>query len=428
MRLERRQRTCVLAMLVIGLLAPSGASAAISQPAVVNPNPVNFTPNLEDDAVVKNSTAYAVAQSGDTMFVGGSFHKVTNSSRTVTYTRSNFVAFSASTGAVNTTLTPSFDGAVWALLANGSSLYVGGDFKNVNGVAHRGLVKINASTGAVDPNFKPVIKWGNVTEIRLVAGRLLIGGTFQNRLAALDPTTGANTGYLALNITGSVQLNAGSTRVYRFAVNPAGNRLVAIGNFTTVAGQPRRQAFMVRLGTTATLSPWHPPALDKTCRSAGDIPVYLRDVDFSPDGSYFVFAASGNAPKSEDVGTAVCDAASRWETADESSLAKATWINYTGGDTLHAVAATGVTVYVQGHQRWMDNPFGVDFAGPGAVSRPGIAALDPATGKALDWNPTKTRGVGGKDFLATSTGLWVASDGNRFKNEFRASIAFCPLP
>jgi hypothetical protein len=300
MRLERRQRTFVLAMLVIGLLAPSGASAAISQPAVVNPNPVNFTPNLEDDAVVKNSTAYAVAQSGDTMFVGGSFHKVTNSSRTVTYTRSNFVAFSASTGAVNTTLTPSFDGAVWALLANGSSLYVGGDFKNVNGVAHRGLVKINASTGAVDPNFKPVIKWGNVTEIRLVAGRLLIGGTFQNRLAALDPTTGANTGYLALNITGSVQLNAGSTRVYRFAVNPAGNRLVAIGNFTTVAGQPRRQAFMVRLGTTATLSPWHPPALDKTCRSAGDIPVYLRDVDFSPDGSYFVFAASGNAPKSED--------------------------------------------------------------------------------------------------------------------------------
>jgi hypothetical protein len=427
MRLERRQRTCVLAMLVIGLLAPSGASAGISQGAVVSANPVNFTPNVEDDGVVKNASVYAIAQSGDTMFVGGSFHKVTNSSRTVTYTRANLLAFSASTGAV-APLATTFDGAVWALLANGSSLYVGGNFRNVDGVAHRGLVKLNLSTGAVDPTFKPVIKWGNVTEIRLVGGRLLVGGTFPKRLAALDPTTGADTGYLALNITGSVQSNAGSTRVYRFAVNPAGNRLVAIGNFTTVAGQPRRQAFMVRLGTTATLSPWHPSALDKTCRSAGDIPVYLRDVDFSPDGSYFVFAASGNAPKSEDVGTAVCDAASRWETADESSLAKATWINYTGGDTLHAVAATGVTVYVQGHQRWMDNPFGADFAGPGAVSRPGIAALDPATGKALDWNPTKTRGIGGKDFLATSTGLWVASDGNRFANEFRASIAFCPLP
>jgi hypothetical protein len=426
MRLERRWRTCVLAMVVIGLLAPSGASAAISQAAVVSANPVNFTPNVEDDGVVKNASVYAIAQSGDTMFVGGSFHKVTNSSRTVTYARANLLAFSASTGVV-APLATTFDGAVWALLANGSSLYVGGNFRNVDGVAHRGLVKLDLSTGAVDPTFKPVIKWGNVTEIRLVGGRLLVGGTFPKRLAALDPTTGADTGYLALGITGSVASNAGSTRIYRFAVNPAGDRLVAIGNFTTVAGQPRRQAFMVRLGSSATLSPWHPQALDLPC-SSNDIPVYLRDVDFSPDGSYFVFASSGYVPRRGDIGTAVCDAASRFETADESSLARPTWINYTGGDTLHAVAATGSTVYVQGHQRWMENPFGADSAGPGAVSRPGIAAVDSATGKVLAWNPTKTRGIGGKDFLATSKGLWVGSDGNRFANEFRASIAFCPLP
>jgi hypothetical protein len=426
MGLERRWRTCVLFVLVLGLLAPSAASAAISQPAVVNPDPANFTPNLEDDGVVKNSAVYAIAQSGNTMFVGGAFHKVTNSARTVTYTRSNFLAFSASTGAVNA-MTPTFDGAIWALLANGSSLYVGGNFKNVNGVAHRGLVKLNASTGAVDPTFKPVIKWGNVTEIRLVGGRLLIGGTFPKRLAALDPTTGADTGYLALGISGSIASNAGSTRVYRFAVNPAGDRLVALGNFTSVAGEPRRQAFMLRLGATATLSPWHPPVLDHQCSST-DTPVYLRDVDYSPDGSYFVLVAAGYVPKTGDLGTAVCDAAARWESADESSTARPTWVNYTGGDTLHSVAATGATVYVQGHQRWMDNPFGADSAGAGAVSRPGIAALDPGTGKALSWNPTKTRGVGGKDFLATSTGLWVGSDGNRFKNEFRASLAFCPLP
>jgi hypothetical protein len=76
----------------------------------------------------------------------------------------------------------------------------------------------------------------------------------------------------------------------------------------------------------------------------------------------------------------------------------------------------------------MDNPFGRDSAGPGAVARSGIAALDPVTGKALSWNPGKTRGVGGKDFLATPTGLWVGSDGNRFAGEFRAGIAFLPLP
>jgi hypothetical protein len=422
------RRHCVVVLTVIGvaLLAAPVGNASIAHPAVVSPNPVNFTPNMEDGDGVSNAAVHAVEQLGSTMFAGGDFHRVTNSSRTATFNRSNFVAFSASTGAVNS-MAPVFNGTVWALEASGSSVYVGGSFTQVNGIARRGLVKLNAATGAVDPTFNPVVKWGNITEVRLVGGRLIVGGSFQKRLAALDPTTGADTGYINLGISGKVTSNSGPTKIYRFAVNPAGDRLVAIGNFTTVGGEQRRQAFMVRLGASATLSPWHPPALDLPCTSSS-LPVYLKDVDFSPDGSYFVFASSGFVPRSGEVGTAVCDAVSRFETAHETATAAPTWINYTGGDTLHAVAATGVAVYAQGHQRWMDNPFGRDSAGPGAVARPGIAALDPVTGKALSWNPTKTRGVGGKDFLATPAGLWVGSDGNRFANEFRASLAFCPLP
>jgi Domain of unknown function (DUF5122) beta-propeller len=423
--MTRRLCVFVLALFMVALTAASPSSASINQPAVVSPNPVNFTPNVEDDAVVANAAVHAIAQVGDTIFAGGAFRKVTNAARTVTYTRFNLVAFSASSGAVHP-MAPEFNGTVWALQASGASIYVGGAFTQVNGVAHRALVKLDATTGALDPTFNPNIKWGRITEIRLAGGRLLVGGTFPKKLAALDPTTGADTGYLALGITGSVASNAAPS-IYRFAVSPAGDRLVAIGNFTTVAGEPRRQAFMVRLGPSATLSPWHPRALDLPCTGT-KIPVYLRDVDFSPDGSYFVFVSSGYVPRSSDIGTAVCDAAARFETADETSLAKPTWVNYTGGDTLHSVAATGAAVYVQGHQRWMNNPNGADFAGPGAVSRPGIAALDTVTGQALSWNPTKTRGVGGKDFLATSTGLWVGSDGNRFAGEFRAGIAFCPLP
>jgi Domain of unknown function (DUF5122) beta-propeller len=426
MSLTRRLPAFVLAALAIAVAAPAAGSGSIPHTAVVSANPANFTPNVEDDDVVKNSAVHAIAQVGDTIFVGGSIHKVTNSTRTVTHTRSNLLAFSATNGAVRPAA-PQFNGIVWALQRSGTSaVYVGGAFTQVNGVAHRALVKLNATTGAVDPTFNPKITSGNVTEIRLVNGRLVVGGSLPGKLLALDPTTGANTGYLSLGITGSIASNAGATRVYRFAVNRALDRLVAIGNFTTVAGQPRRHAFMVRLGSSATLSPWHPPALDLPCTP--NTPAYLRDVDFSPDGSYFVVVSAGFVARSSDIGKAICDAAARFETGDESSLAEPTWINYTGGDTLHAVAATGATVYVQGHQRWVDNPFGKDFAGPGAVSRPGIAALDPVSGKALSWNPTKTRGVGGKDFLATSAGLWVGSDGNRFANEFRASIAFCPLP
>ena len=105
-----------------------------------------------------------------------------------------------------------------------------------------------------------------------------------------------------------------------------------------------------------------------------------------------------------------------------------TWINYTGGDTLHSVAVTGAAVYVGGHQRWLDNPNGVDSAGLGAVPRQGIGAISPTTGRALPWNPGKTRGVGTKFIYATSTGIWFGSDGRRFAGKVHDSIAFTPLP
>jgi hypothetical protein len=183
---------------------------------------------------------------------------------------------------------------------------------------------------------------------------------------------------------------------------------------------------MLDLGSSsATLDPWYYQPLENEC-AASTLPAYLRDVDFSPDGSYFVIVSTGYVPQSGGLERDICDATARFETAIPNPD-RPTWINYTGGDTLHSVAVTGAAVYVQGHQRWLDNPFGNNSAGPGAVSREGIGAIDPTTGKALSWNPTKTRGVGGKDFLATSAGLWVASDGELFHGEYRARIAFCPL-
>jgi hypothetical protein len=86
------------------------------------------------------------------------------------------------------------------------------------------------------------------------------------------------------------------------------------------------------------------------------------------------------------------------------------WVNYSGCDSYHSVAADADNVYVSGHERWADNPNGCDFAGPGAVSRPGIADIDPTTGKATPWNPTRSLGHGSHQVLITGAGLWVASD------------------
>jgi len=137
--------------------------------------------------------------------------------------------------------------------------------------------------------------------------------------------------------------------------------------------------------------------------AASSLSDYLRGVDFSPDGSYFVIDGTGFVPRSGELFITICDAAARFETGI-ASPARPTWINYTGGDTLHSVAISGVAVYVGGHQRWLDNPNGRDSAGAGAVSRPGIGALNPATGKALSWNPTRTRGVGAKVLQVTPAG------------------------
>ncbi|MDQ3627961.1 MAG: hypothetical protein M3419_03960 [Actinomycetota bacterium] len=412
-----------LLAIVVALVAP--ASAGTPHAAVVSDDPVNVTPNVQDDAVVGKTAIHAFAQVGSTMYAGGSFHRVTDAQETVAYTRDNLMSFNAGTGAM-TSFAPSIDGPVWAIRSSGSSLYVAGAFKTVNGVVRRGVVKLDASTGAVDTAFNARLPGGKVTDMHLVDGRLLIGGTFPKKLAAVDPGTGADTGYVNLSITGTVASNAGATDVYRFAVNPGGDRLVAIGNFTSVGGQARRRAFMLTLGpTSATVNPWYYQPLDNMCGTT-KIPQYLRGVDFSPDGSYFVFASSGYVPLSGGVGRDLCDATARFETSVTAPV-QPTWINYTGGDTLHSVVATGAAVYVQGHQRWLDNPFGRDNAGPGAVSREGIGAIDPSTGLALPWNPGKTRAVGGKVLYATPDGLWVGSDGARFAGEYRDNIAFCPL-
>ena len=146
-------------------------------------------------------------------------------------------------------------------------------------------------------------------------------------------------------------------------------------------------------------------------------------MDFSPDGTYFVIVANGGP-----TGTnGMCDAAARFETANVSATAEPTWINWTGGDSLYSVAITGPAVYVGGHQRWLDNPLGFDTAGPGAVSRPGIGAIDPVTGRALSWNPTKSRNHGTMVLYATPQGLWVGSDGEEFGHEDHAGIGFAPL-
>ena len=140
---------------------------------------------------------------------------------------------------------------------------------------------------------------------------------------------------------------------------------------------------------------------------AGVFDTFTRDVDFSPDGYYFVVSATGAFAGGAGAGTCATPSAGGRPTSTGNDP---TWSDYTGGDTTYGVAVTGSAVYVGGHMRWENNPFQGDQAGPGAVPREGIAALDPVNGLPLSWNPGRTRGVGAQALFATDQGLWVGSD------------------
>jgi hypothetical protein len=83
--------------------------------------------------------------------------------------------------------------------------------------------------------------------------------------------------------------------------------------------------------------------------------------------------------------------------------------------------------------RWMNNPWGQGTGrdaqpGPGAVPRSGIAALDPASGLPLSWDPGREpRGQGAFALVADGDGLWVGSDTEYLGGQHRPRLAFLPL-
>jgi Domain of unknown function (DUF5122) beta-propeller len=417
-----RRRLFAAALLIpAAMLGASPAIADPAHPAVVSPNPVDFTPHVLD------GTVWSLAVVGDTVVVGGSFTKVANSSKTQTYERRNVFAYGLNDGAIRP-FAPKVDGAIYALSAGPSNtVYLGGSFKTVNGAAQRGLARVNLATGQRFSSFTARINWGDVRALTARGSRLYVAGTFSAvngttrvGLARVNAATGAvDTGFDAkLSAPGLAR-----TRVEHFDLSPDGRKLVVIGALLKAGASTRTQLAMFDVsGTTARLSDWYTDAYKPECMKGFD--TYLRQVKFSPDGSYFVVAATGRASSP----TKLCDSAARFE-AGGTGRHNPTWVQRTGGDSLYAVAVTGAAVYVGGHQRYMDNPHGSDAKGPGpgAVSRVGIGAVSPATGKALAWNPTRARGVGVRSFAVTPNGLLVGSDTDQLGREYHGRIGMFPL-
>jgi hypothetical protein len=404
--------------------------------------PAAFTPNIGNGAVE------AIVQVGNRMVIGGSFTSVTPTAGAgagKAVTRKFLFAFNATTGALDTGFVPAVNGEVDSIVptADGTGVYVGGVFTSAGGVSTR-LAEFNLTTGARVAAFSPSLN-GQINDMALLGNRLLVAGTFtvvksvaHGGLTSVNATTGALDPYLSINVsghhnfghvTGAVEGAVGATSI---AVSPDHTRAIVDGNFTSVKDgvgtYSRDQIMNVVLGaSSATVDPnWKSNAYTSAC-FATSYDSYVRDIGWSPDGSYFVVSATGgyNGGSLQD-----CDTASRFNASSTGQSVAPAWIDWTGTDSLYSVAVTSSAVYVGGHQRWLNNPLGQDKAAAGAVPRPGLAALDPANGVPLSWNPGRNpRGHGAEVIYASATGIWVGSDtdfigANQYK---RQKLAFFPF-
>ena len=147
-------------------------------------------------------------------------------------------------------MTPAFDGRIHELDLRGNRLYVSGRFMTINQQSYPLLAALNPTTGAVDP-----------------AVRVDIAVPRPNRPGTTLAIGGAD-------------------------VSPDGTRMMVIGNFTQMNGLPRYQIGMIDLTTNpVSVANWRTTEYDDGC--SGSFASYMRDVQFSPDGGFFVVVTTG---------------------------------------------------------------------------------------------------------------------------------------
>ncbi|MFE9244259.1 hypothetical protein [Nocardiopsis sp. NPDC006938] len=407
-----------LLLFPLGVATAAPALAAPHQ-GVVSEQPVQWTPHVLDGAIKD------ILRIGDTVVVAGEFGRVSDADGGRTHDRSNLFAFRHGTGEVLSGFAPQVDDTVTSLAEGpGGSVIIGGQFTRVNGTDRRGVARVDLATGRSVSGFGAAVDDGSVYRIASDGDRVYLGGNFtavngeeRTGLARIDASTGkADAGFTP---TISDQ-RRGRLRVQELALSPDGRRLAINGTFTKVDGLDRYQIAMIDTGS-GTPTAWSTAAYEAECDYAS-IHTYMRQMDFAPDGSYFAVVTAGG-PKMK---PGLCKSTARFENTDTAN-AEPTWSNLTGGDSLYSVEVTSSAVYVGGHQRWMDNEQGALNPGPGSVAREGIAAVDPATGRALPWNPGRSRGHGVEALHATTDGLYVGSDTERLADEYHARLGMFPV-
>ncbi len=245
------------ALAVPVLLLSSSPVAAFDVSPVASPDSLHVTadplPTVQINGVVWDQVIL-----GDTVYAVGEFSQArpAGSPLGVNETpRSNVLAYDLITGELITQFVANTNAEVKAITASvdGSRLYIGGLFTNVNGRNRYRVAALDPTTGAVITSFNAATNYV-VHDLAVNDTTLYLGGKFANaggaarlNVAAFDATTGAVLPWAPLP----------DDRVTAIALSPDGDRVFLGGMFGEVNGEVRRGLAAIDAATGDVL-PWVP--------------------------------------------------------------------------------------------------------------------------------------------------------------------------
>ena len=294
---RRLSAALATALVAAGLsLAALTARPALADTAPQDPGDAKTPVTVSSDALPTpqiNGVVWDTAIVGNTVYAGGSFSNARPAGSAAgqnTVARGNMVAFNVTTGALNTTFAPSFNGQIRSLAVSPDQtrLYVAGAFTTAAGATRSRIAAFNTTTGALIANFAPPVNY-HVHAVTATNTTVYVGGAFSSvggqargKLAAFSASNGALLDW-------APQATGPSAEVTAITVNPAGTKVAVGGSFTALNGSnnPGYGLGMVDATSGASL----PMAVNSVVRNAA--PTATPDADgaggitsLTTDGTY----------------------------------------------------------------------------------------------------------------------------------------------
>ena len=318
-----------------------------------------------------NSEVDALAVSGSTVYLGGFFSSVENSTGSGSVTRDYAAAVDATHG-YDTGWNPSPNNEVFALAVSGSTVYLGGEFTSVENSTGSGSV-MRDYAAAVDATHGYDTGWNPnpsspVVALAVSGSTVYLGGVF----TSVENSTGSG------SVTRDYAAAVDATNGYDTGWNPdPNNEVLALavsgatvyvgGVFTSVNGQARNDA--AALDSTGSVTGWNPsPNNQVEALAVAGSTVYLGGGFTSVENS----TGSGSVTRNY---AAAVDATHGYDTG---------W-NPSPSNQVFALAVSGSTVYLGGSFVSVENS-----TGSGSVTRHDAAAVDATNGYDTGWNPNPT--------------------------------------